>query len=74
MPSKHKRLQRQQAKAQTLKAYANPEEEDERGSGAAGDDEEEDEFLPQVMYLWDAVHGDGGAWRAPTINRFLLAN
>lgn len=54
MSSKHKRQQRQHAKAVALRPFANPEEEDEedRGPGAALADEEDD-FMPQVT--WNGV-------------------
>lgn len=55
MSSKHKRQQRQQAKAVALRPYANPEEEDDGGGGGGGlgsaDEAEEDFMLPQVRVL-----------------------
>ncbi len=47
MSSKHKRLQRQYAKAKSLKPYANPVVEDDRHADA----EDEDFLLPPVRPL-----------------------
>jgi hypothetical protein len=46
MSSKHKRQERQRAKAVALKPFANPEVEDDRH--AAVEEENEEDFLPQV--------------------------